>query len=286
MRRNGLFVPAALLVASIAWSCAASPPREAAGGGRRDPVRVEFWSVFSEATAARMRGDLGAAENAYGRALSLVADHEDSLYYLGHCRQSLGRHDAAREAFERLVAVNPHSARGHLALGALLAAPESAGALDLGGAERHLRRAHEINGEETGSMLRIAEILILRGEPAEALRWLESAARTNPKSVEAPFLIGYLRWEEGDATGAARALRVALQASKVEAPVKGVLSEGDRRNAPAGAGSPMGRTLFGPFTAPLSDPAARPSGGTPIPLDRVYAPLRQYRQELSRRAAS
>ena len=67
-----------------------------------------------------------------------------------------GEPGPARAAFERLVTLNPESARGHLALGALLASPDPEEPMDLEAAEGHLSRAHEINGEETGPSCALA----------------------------------------------------------------------------------------------------------------------------------
>ena len=51
-------------------------------------------------------------------------------------------------------------------------------------------------------MVRLGEVALVAERSAEARRWFESALRTNPKSVEAAFLAGYLGWEAGDATAA------------------------------------------------------------------------------------
>jgi hypothetical protein len=80
--------------------------------------------------------------------------------------------------------------------------------------------------------------------------------------------------------------------------VKGVLSEGDRKAAPSpGAAKlaapplkePMGKTLFGAFCATLegggSDLKAKPQPSRQR-LDRLYAPVKSYAQELTARAAS
>jgi predicted negative regulator of RcsB-dependent stress response len=253
------------------------PPVVRTTGGARDRAAVlRFWRTFQEATALRIRHDLAAAETAYREALAIDPAHEDSLYYLGQVLAETGRPAEAREQLRRLVAVNPHSARAHLALGALLASPAAGAAADLDGAEAHLRRAHDINGEETGPLVRLGEVLIVRGATGEARRRLEDASRTNPKSVDAPFLAGYLCWEAGERAAAAEALARAGAAARTQAPIQGVLGEGDRKAAPPLA-SPLGRTLFGDLAAEAVRSLAGAPSGTATRaagLDAVYAPVR------------
>ena len=262
---------------------AAAAPRSPAGAPDRASV-LRFWESYHEATALRTRGDFAAAERAYERALALDPRHEDSLYYLGHCRREIGQPAGALEALTRLVGVNPSSARGHLALGALLAPADVSLPLDLGGAEEHFRRAHAINGEETGSMVRLGEIAIVRGDAARARSWLESALRTNPRSVEAAFLLGYLDWQARDRAGALANCRRAIEAGTVQAPVKGVLGEGDRKAAPPLA-SPMGKTLFSALSDPLRGrPAGREAGPEDCDVDGLYSPVRDLARGLAARA--
>jgi Flp pilus assembly protein TadD len=265
------------------------PARDEAAG-TSDPQRqrvVDFWNRLSAATEARTRRDFAQAARLYEEALVLEPRHEDALYYFGQCRRELGQAEAARVAFERLLEVNPASARGHLALGALFASPDPGEPMDLARAERHLRRAHEINGEETGPVVRLGEVALLTERSTEARRWFEAALRTNPKSVEAAFLAGYLGWEEGHETTAL--VRRVQEASKVEAPVKGVLSEGDRRDAQRIAApplsSPLGRLLFG---EPVERLRTAVAAGQPISEALVlqeWQKLRRLRREHARRAA-
>ena len=288
MRRRA---PPSLLMLALCGpglaGCRGPAPQEAGGG--RDPVQqrvLVFWERLSAATEARTQRDFAQAARLYEEALALDPKHEDGLYYLGQCRRELGQPGPARVSFERLVEVNPMSARGHLALGALLASPDPGEPMDLAKAERHLRRAHEINGEETGPVVRLGEVALVAGRNAEAREWLEAALRTNPKSVEAAFLAGYLGWEEGRETGPL-ILRVR-EAAKVEAPVKGVLSEGDRRDSARVAApplsSPLGRLLFG---EPLRVLRARAAAGTSISDASVleeWRTVRRLRREHERRA--
>jgi len=257
-----------------------------------DPGRervLRFWDRMNAATSARIANDCAKARDLYREALDLDPKHEDCLYYLGQCQRQLEQPIEARRTFERLVEINAASARGHLALGALLASPNPGEPMDLPQAEKHLRRAHEINGEETGPMVRLGEVLIVDGGLGEARRWLESALATNSKSVEAAFLLGYLAWESGDEKAALRLARKARQAATAPAPVQGVLNEGDRKDAKLVAAppltSPMGRMLFGDQAAFVS--VAARSGGSAADADFVAAwvSVRRARRGHERRAA-
>jgi enediyne biosynthesis protein E4 len=262
--------------------------------GREEVLR--FWTLFDEAGSLRRRGEYAAAAEKYRKSLAIQSRHEDSLYYLGQCLREMGDFGGAALAWEQLVSVNPASARGHLALGGILASTDERASMDLEGAAEHFRRAHAINGEETGPMLRLGEVLIVQGKAAEARHWLESAATTNPKSVEAACMAGFLRWSSGDVAGAGSFYKRALKAAKADAPVKGVLSEGDRKALPSPRGErtaapplrePMGQTLFGPLceipkaqtsSVAVQEPPSKES------LDRLYQPIQDLAARLLSRS--
>ncbi len=195
--------------------------------------------------------------------------------------------DEAGEAFARLLEVNPASARGHLALGAILLSPDPPAPLDLARARLHFERAHALNGEETGSMVRLGEIALVRGERAPARLWFESALRTNPKSVEAALLLGYLDWISGEREGALSYCRRAIQAAAAQAPVQGVLSEGDRKAAAPPLRTPAGTTLFSAFGDALRPPAGASLPNTAVcDPERLYPSVRERVDSLARRATS
>jgi len=232
------------------------------GSLNREEVR-RFWGDFREATALRHRGEFARAAALYEQALTIDGEHEDSLYYLGHCRAEQNDRAGARAAFEALLEVNPESARGHAALGAILASRDPSAPRDLASAERHFREAHRINREETGPLVRLSEILIVRGDLDEAGRWLEAAALTNAWSREASFLAGYVLWESGRKERAGDYYRRAVEAGMPRAPVAGLPGEGDHKIETGGSpqpvaappASPLGETLFGDLIpAPGSDP--------------------------------
>lgn len=301
-----------LVLLTVPAGCREAADRKAAGDDAHRASVLKFWEALNRATADRRAGDHAAAARAYEEALAVDPRHEDALYYLGHCRREEGKQSAARDAFTRLTAVNPHSSRGHVALGAILASPVDGTAPDLRGAEENFRRAHDINKEETGPMVRLGEVLLVRGDRAGADEWLRAALKTNQKSVEAAFLIGYLAWESGDLPATREAYSLAIRAASADAPVKGVLGEGDRKaSAPVTAGSPPGGpvTAGGPAVGPeriVAPPLANPHGETLFSdlaghlrgpgkpdaaelgrndLDRVYRPLRDRLQAIRSRAA-
>ena len=282
----------ALALAALLAGCSGAPGQEAPALDARRAAVISFWETMNGATSLRRQERFEEAARLYEKALAHDPRHEDALYYLGHCLRESGDPQGARGAFERLIEVNPGSARGQMAMGALLSLPGPSGLLDLPEAETHFRRAHEINKEETGPMLRLAEVLLAEGEIEEARAWLAAAFSHNPKCVEAPFLTGYTYWSEGDLPRARASYLAAARAATPDKPVKGVLSEGDRvvtaadgakKPAPPLA-APMGETLFGAFSAPLKLTAGDQEGHFPQPdLDDVYAPVRRFVEELSRR---
>ncbi len=172
------------------------------GTSARADIR-EFWERFREATRLRIAGSHAAAQVAYTRALELNPRHEDALYYLGNTELELGHYREALAAWERLVAVNAASARAHSRLGDLYLCGDPGAPRDLAKAEAEFQRAAEINREETGPLLRLGELALIRSRPADATRYLDAVIGSHARSVEAHLLKGYLAWkqeQEGPAT--------------------------------------------------------------------------------------
>ncbi len=277
---RSLLIPALLIgLTPLATGCGAGESARVLEESEDRAVVRRFWSTLNEATQRRMRGDLEGAVIAYRDALGIDPDHEDALYYLGQCLRTLGRHAEALGALERLVTVNPNSSRGHIALGAIHATPDERALFDPRVAADHFRRAHDINAEETGPMLRLGEVLLVAGETREAGDWFEATLQSNPKSVEAACLAGYLAWRRGDRDGARSFHDRALAAGRTEAPIAGVLGEGDRRAAPGSRtplppiDRPMGRTLFGDLCAALPSETDDP--------DIAFAPIGAHADRLA-----
>ncbi len=121
------------------------------------------------------------------------------------------------------------------------------------------------------------------GRAREARSWLEGRrAQRNPKSVEAALLAASLAWERATARRRGGSRTPRRPPARAEAPVRGVLSEGDRRPAPAQARgaappleNPMGRMLSaGPGGGARPDLRRRrlaPRPRRPVARDRTSA---------------
>lgn len=261
------------------------PEREATPGrgppASADRARVlAFWEAYREATAHRLGGRFEEAARAYARALALNAAHEDALYYSGHVQLVLGDFGAALDAWRRLATVNPASARAHLQLGTLYLCFEDGAPTNFALAAQAFRRAHEINKEETGAVLRLGEIALVRNDWGAAARHFENVRQTNPNSVPAHFYLGYLAWNEGRAGEAQELFARAVELAQHE-PVPAAPSEGDTKHG------------LDPLLAQrrrcrdLEDPAAEletvPRNAVSRELTRRYIALRALLREAQRR---
>jgi tetratricopeptide (TPR) repeat protein len=194
----------------------------------RQAVR-EFWSRYREGTTARVAGRIGEARDAYRKALELNPRHEDVLYYLGNMELELGDFGAAEIAWRRLVDINPGSARTHSRLGDLYACPDSGAPWKLARAQAEYARAAELNREETGPLVRLGEVAVLRGDMATAVRQFDAVIVTHPRSVEAHYLKGYVAWKRGQSAAAAAELQNAVALASAPQPVQQAPSEGDTK---------------------------------------------------------
>jgi Flp pilus assembly protein TadD len=200
---------------------------QAASGDDRARIQ-SFWNLYREATAQRTAGRTQLASDTYARALELNPDHEDVLYYYGSMRLALGDFDGAARAWHHLVAVNASSARTHSQLGTLYLCPEPGAPFQLDSAERHLRRAHEINKEENGPVLRLGEVALMRGDLASARRYFATVLATHAGSALAHFYAGYIAWKNDDTAVALEDFRQATPASPAARPAR-VPGEGDTK---------------------------------------------------------
>ena len=199
-----------------------------------DRARVQrFWVLYRQATAQRIARQARLSSDSYANALELNPDHEDVLYYFGSMRLELGDFEGAARAWRHLVSLNSGSARTQLQLGALYLCLDADAPLQLDSAERHLRRAHEINKEETGSLIHLGEVALVRGDLASARQYFATVLATHATSSPAHFYAGYIAWTEHNTTLAREEFRRAVSAPAPVSASGGVPGEGDTKRGKA-----------------------------------------------------
>jgi len=208
-------------------------PRRLAGAAAARPIEgdrqrlVAFWAAQRAAMDAfKVDADCERAVPLFREALSIDPTHEDSLYYLANCLAGLGDPEAALVELDTLRTASPMSHRAHKQWG-VLRAIHAGGADDLAAAEAALQRALEINREETGSLLVLGEIALLRGRFEEADDHLARATYTNPRAVGGFFLRAYMAWKRGDEAAARQLLETAQAARGPDWKPEGTTAEGD-----------------------------------------------------------
>jgi tetratricopeptide (TPR) repeat protein len=193
----------------------------------------DFWKLYREATTLRVARLTKRASDAYARALELNPRHEDVLYYYGGTRLDLSDFAGAARAWTTLATVNPSSARAHSELGSLYLCLDAGAPFQLDSAERHFARAQEINKEETGPLVRLGEVALLRGDLAAAKRAFESVLVTHAGNRPARFYAGYVEWKNGNTALAQRQFALAVGAAGSAAPSASPLGEGDTKRGTA-----------------------------------------------------
>lgn len=211
-----------------------------------------FWEIYRQATEHRIAGNYQEAAEEYSRALRLNNRHEDTLYYLGNMYLELGEFREAEKAWKRLVQINPNSARAHFQLGILYLNFEQKEFFNIKSAEVEFKRALEINKEETGPLLRLGQIALIRGDLPEAQHYFNAVIGSNYRSVEAHFLNGYITWKTGNSRKALSLLEKAVKYSRPLEPVKGILSEGDTKQGRS-SGMPNRYPIFQNHLRDLSE---------------------------------
>jgi tetratricopeptide (TPR) repeat protein len=223
-----------LLPTLLACGCgenAPPPPAETRDGVtqvERDRVR-RFWKSFNEGDALRRDGRWEEGVVLLGEALEADPDHEGALYGRANCLLELGRHAEALPHLERLVELNPLSQRAHVQLAYLRSAPDATCCFDLEVARRELVRAVEINREETGALMRLAEVELALGRFDDARKRLDQVRRANSHSVGAPWLLAWLAHRDGRRDDASALLAEAWKRARGPELPTAVPAEGDTR---------------------------------------------------------
>jgi tetratricopeptide (TPR) repeat protein len=198
---------------------------------RREQIR-RFWEVYRQASRARREGDFERAVALYRQALQLRPAHEDSLYYLGNVLCELKRYHEALDMYQRLIAVNPQgSSRGYMRLGLVHASLDPKAPRDWGKAEHFFQRALETD-PDSGALLNLGELALLRERWEEAWRMLFDFNTDNTMHPAAPYLLGYLCWRRGQREEAWTWFRRALERLRLKKPKVRWSEEGDIKADP------------------------------------------------------
>jgi tetratricopeptide (TPR) repeat protein len=188
---------------------------------------VKFWERQRAAMhALKVEKDAARAAGLFREALAIDPAHEDSRYYLATSLAAQGDVDGALAQYHELIRVNDRSHRGLAGWGRLRANTWRTSD-DLRAAEQALLKAYELNPEETGTLLTLGELALMRGDNRLAGQRLEAVAHTNARSVGGLFLIGYLRWKAGDSPHARESLERARAALGPDWKPAGSTAEGD-----------------------------------------------------------
>ena len=221
-------VPREMPLAGSPTSAASAP----ASMTDRDRV-VAFWDRHRAAMhALKVERAPGKAADLFEQALALDPAHEDARYYLATALAAQGDTDGALRQYDLLNRANDRSHRSLAAWGRLRALTQRNPA-DLVAAEAALAKAHDLNPEETGALLMLGEIALMRRQHKEAERRLSAVAQANARSADARFLLGYIRWKGGDIEHAREDLRTARAALGPDWKPAGSTAEGDAAVAAA-----------------------------------------------------
>ena len=202
---------------------------------------LEFWKTLRDAmNAMKVEKDNPKAIRLFRAALQLDPRHEDALYYLGQCLATEGDTTGALEQLGKLTRLNPHSHRGFQQWGVVRAC-SAVTAADLVAAEQSLERAHALNPEETGALLVLGEVSLMRGDFPKAEERLNAVCQTNVKAVGGFFLRGYLAWRRNEQSQSRALLENARLALGKDWQPQGTTAEGDVKTKQHIESSPLNR---------------------------------------------
>jgi tetratricopeptide (TPR) repeat protein len=241
-----------------------------------------FWEAYQAASAARANGSQEQAAREYARALQIRPDHEDSLYYLGNCYLEQRAYRRALAAYERLTALNPNgSSRASMQSGLVYASLDPAAPVDLAAAERSFARALALD-PDSGALLGLAEVAVLRGRWSRAQELLLQVEADNKMGLAAPYLLGFLAYRSGDSRKAWYWFTTAIGRGELKKPPIKWTEEGDVRGGPALRWRALARqSVFGGHWLRLRD-YLKPPGARAADLARSYSALARELEAFSR----
>ena len=150
---------------------------------KKYPDEFMIWNLLGAANA-----DLGRvveAKNAFQRVIELNPSYADGYNNLGIIFREQGKLDSALKAYSKALSLNPEFADAYYNKGIVLA---SQGKLD--GAIDAYNKALSINPEYVEAYINIGIALADQGKSEEAMEAYNKALSLNPKSSEASYNMG------------------------------------------------------------------------------------------------
>jgi tetratricopeptide (TPR) repeat protein len=202
---------------------------------------IKFWKLQRAAmNALKVEKDIPKAIAQFRAAIELDPKHEDCRYYLGQCLAAQSDSQGGLDQFQQLIRINPQSHRAYQQWGTLRAMSATSDE-QLVEADNCLERAHALNPEETGALLVLGEISLLRNQPSKAKERLSAACRSNPKASGGFFLRAYIAWKQADPEQAKSLLAETHRALGSDWQPKGTTAEGDVKKKQFAEGTPLSR---------------------------------------------
>jgi predicted TPR repeat methyltransferase len=161
------------------------------------PASPEAQEWFDQALERLRRDDLDAAAEALERVLQVDPEHAAGHYQLGNVRRDQGRREDAERHFSRAVALSPQHAEAHNNLGVI---HELAGRAEP--AIASYRRAVQVKPTLTQAYLNLGRLLMQIGRREEAADCYRAAAAASDKPSIFVHLLAAL---DGQSTAAAPA---------------------------------------------------------------------------------
>lgn len=179
----------------------APSPRSDNGGGEDD-----FGPALEEASSHHKAGRFTEAEALYGKILDARPDTPGILSKLGAALAAQGKLDAARQALERAIKIDPVLAEAHSNLGGVL---QIQGSLEA--AVQSLRRALDLEPKLAAAHVNLGNILMRQGESEAAAEAYRKTLDIDPDFAQAHNGLGAVMLAQGQLDEAETAFRRALK---------------------------------------------------------------------------
>ena len=202
-------------------------------------LNVSREAHIKRGTAAMRQGRPDAALAAFLDALEALPDDPLTVFNVAMALIELGEKEQAEARLRQSIAMNDAYRDPHYNLALILAERN-----DLKGAERHFRRAAEIDPDDVEARVRHADVLTRLDRATEAVVLLEQVVEVDPAATLAQLALGAAHQAAGAAQPARAALRRVLEAApgavaeRAEAHYRLAVLGAGRAPEPAESGAP------------------------------------------------